>query len=100
MRKLFTLFTLFCLSGLLSLNQAQTYTIYPTPQKVVEGDGSVELSKTINVICESTIGEVSRNRMKEVLERFNAEKISIPYTIRDVTLKGELKIKAANSSDS
>ena len=68
MRKLFTLFTLFCLSGLLSLNQAQTYTIYPTPQKVVEGDGSVELSKTINVICESTIGEVSRNRMKEVLE--------------------------------
>ena len=68
MRKLFTLFTLFCLSGLLFLNQAQTYTIYPTPQKVVEGDGSVELSKTINVICESNIGEVSRNRMKEVLE--------------------------------
>lgn len=68
MRKLFTLFTLFYLSGLLFLNQAQTYTIYPTPQKVVEGDGSVQLTNTVNVICESTIGEVSRNRMKEVLE--------------------------------
>ena len=68
MRKLFTLFALFYLSGLLLHSQAQTYTIYPTPQKVVESDGSIELSNTINVICESSIGEVSRNRMKEVLE--------------------------------
>ena len=68
MRKLFTLFALFYLSGLLLHSQAQTYTIYPTPQKIVEGDGSIELSNTINVICESSIGEVSRNRMKEVLE--------------------------------
>lgn len=67
MRKLFTLFTLYCLSGLFFYSQAQTYTIYPTPQKVTEGDGSVELSNTINIICESSIGEVSRNRMKEVL---------------------------------
>ncbi|HIY49944.1 MAG TPA: beta-N-acetylglucosaminidase domain-containing protein [Candidatus Barnesiella excrementavium] len=68
MRKLFTLFALFYLSGLLLHSQAQTYTIYPTPQKIVEGNGSVEFTHTINVICESSIGEVSRNRMKEVLE--------------------------------
>ena len=47
---------------------AQTYTIYPTPQKVVEREGSVELSNTINVICENSIGTVTRNRMQEVLE--------------------------------
>ena len=38
--------------------------------------------------------------MKEVLERFNEENISIPYTIRDVTLKGKLEIKTTNDSSS
>ena len=38
--------------------------------------------------------------MKEVLERFNEENISIPYTIRDVTLKGKLEIKTINDSSS
>ena len=67
MKKLFTLLTLF-FSGSMLYSIAQTYTIYPTPQKVVERESSVELSNTINVICENSIGTVTRNRMQEVLE--------------------------------
>ena len=68
MKNIFTLLTLF-ISGSILCSQAQTYTIYPIPQKVVEEGNSVELSTQINVICESSIGEVTRNRMEEVLER-------------------------------
>lgn len=67
MKNIFILLTFF-FSGSIFCSQAQSYTIYPTPQKVVEGENSVELSNTIHVICESSIGDVSRNRMEEVLE--------------------------------
>lgn len=67
MKNILTLLTFF-ISGSIFCSQAQTYTIYPTPQKVVEDETSIELSNTIHVICESSIGDVSRNRMEEVLE--------------------------------
>ena len=68
MKNIFILLTLF-ISSSIFCSQAQSYTIYPTPQKVVEGENSIELSSLINVICESSIGDVSRNRMEEVLEK-------------------------------
>ena len=68
MKNIFILLTLF-ISSFIFCSQAQSYTIYPTPQKVVEGENSIELSSLINVICESSIGDVSRNRMEEVLEK-------------------------------
>ena len=68
MRNIFTLLALLVFGTILSKNHAQTYTIYPTPQKISEAGETVELTQQINVICESGIGEVTRNRMKEVLE--------------------------------
>ena len=75
----------------------------PTPWAVVSGFGNDGINLKLSFWVKDPENGTSVLRstiMKEVLERFNAEKISIPYTIRDVTLKGELKIKAANSSDS
>ena len=68
MRNIFTLLALLVIGTILSKNHAQTYSIYPTPQKVIETGEAIKLTQQINVICESGIGEVTRNRMKEVLE--------------------------------
>lgn len=75
----------------------------PTPWAVVSGFGNDGINLKLSFWVKDPENGTSVLRssiMKEVLERFNAEKISIPYTIRDVTLKGELKIKAANDSTS
>ena len=75
----------------------------PTPWAVVSGFGNDGINLKLSFWVKDPENGTSVLRssiMKEVLERFNAEKISIPYTIRDVTLKGELKIKAANDSAS
>ncbi|WP_288739909.1 beta-N-acetylglucosaminidase domain-containing protein [uncultured Coprobacter sp.] len=47
---------------------AQSYTIYPTPQRVTETPNSITLTDEINVICENGITSVIINRMKEVLK--------------------------------
>lgn len=75
----------------------------PTPWAVVSGFGNDGINLKLSFWVKDPENGTSVLRssiMKEVLERFNAEKISIPYTIRDVTLKGELKIKPANDSSS
>lgn len=71
----------------------------PQPWAVMTGFGNDGLNLKLSFWVKDPEKGTSVLRstiMKEVLERFNEEKISIPYTIRDVTLKGELKIKAAN----
>ena len=75
----------------------------PAPWAVVSGFGNDGINLKLSFWVKDPENGTSVLRstiMKEVLERFNAENISIPYTIRDVTLKGELKIKAANDSAS
>ena len=56
-----------CLIGMAVAN-AQTYTIYPIPQRTTEGSGTVELTQTINVVCGAGIGHVTKDRIQEVLE--------------------------------
>ena len=53
MRNIFTLLALLVFGTILCKNHAQTYTIYPTPQKISEAGETVELTQQINVICES-----------------------------------------------
>ena len=75
----------------------------PAPWAVVSGFGNDGINLKLSFWVKDPENGTSVLRstiMKEVLERFNAENISIPYTIRDVTLRGELKIKAANDSAS
>ena len=43
------------------------YTIYPTPQKVTDEEGTITLTDTINVIQGEGIDTVTANRIKEVL---------------------------------
>ncbi len=43
------------------------YTIYPIPQKVTDEAGTIELTKTVNVIEEAGIDAVTHNRVDEVL---------------------------------
>ena len=57
-----------CLVGM-TVAHAQTYTIYPIPQRTTEGSGTVELTPTINVVCGSGIGHVTKDRIQEVLEK-------------------------------
>ena len=56
-----------CLVGM-TVAHAQTYTIYPIPQRTTEGSGTVELTPTVNVVCGPGIGHVTKDRIQEVLE--------------------------------
>ena len=75
-----------CLVGM-TVAHAQTYTIYPIPQRTTEGSGTVELTPTINVVCGSGIGHVTKDRIQEVLEKAG-------YTPEDITNFETLKAVA------
>ncbi len=68
MKKIYSLLCILTLGLYANFAQAQTYTIYPIPQKVTMGSGSVELTSQINFICESGVDQFTRNRAKEVFE--------------------------------
>ena len=46
---------------------AQTYSIYPVPQSMTAGSGTVAFTSNVNVVCESSIDEPTRNRLSEIL---------------------------------
>lgn len=58
------LFTLLLCSMIL---QAQTYKIYPVPQKMTLNGSTVELTQDVNIIKENGINNVIENRIREVL---------------------------------
>lgn len=58
--------------------QAQTYSIYPVPQKMTMNGGHIEITSKVNIIKESGINEVTSNRIEEVLTNANIE-----FTIGD-----------------
>ena len=63
MKKIFT-FVLLCLAV---TAYAQKYTIYPVPQKMTAGSGTVAFTTSVNVVCESGIDEPTKNRLSEIL---------------------------------
>ena len=68
----------------------------PTPWAVVSGFGNDGINLKLSFWVKDPENGTSVLRssiMKEVLERFNAEKISITHTIHNLTLKSKLKIK-------
>lgn len=58
--------------------RAQTYSIYPVPQKMTMNGGSIEITRNVNIVKESGINEVTGIRIQEVLT--NA---GIDFTIGD-----------------
>ncbi len=69
MKSIYSLLCVLSLSLYANFAQAQTYTIYPIPQKVTMGSRSVELTPQINFICEEGIDQFTRDRAQEVFEK-------------------------------
>ncbi len=68
MKNIYALLCVLTLNLCTHFSLAQTYTIYPIPQKATEGTSNVALTSQINFICESGIDQFTRNRAKEVFE--------------------------------
>lgn len=47
--------------------EAAEYEIYPTPHEITYQDGEFQISDSVNIVYESGIDEVTKNRMSEVL---------------------------------
>ncbi len=60
---------------------AQNYTIYPIPQTVKMNAGSLALTKNINVVCESTIDDITKQRLSALLQEKG-------YLMTEVTAEG------------
>ncbi len=83
------LFTLACLV-LIGQVSAQSYTIYPIPQQMEQGSEIVNLSRSIDVVCESGIDEFTRNRLTNILKEhwLNVNITDEPGTGRSVVYLG------------
>ena len=73
MKKLFTLL-LSCIALAIS---AQTYTIYPIPQSMTAGSGTVAFTTDVNVVCENGIDKATKNRLDGILAEHG---LSASYT--------------------
>ncbi|MBR7043824.1 MAG: hypothetical protein IKI18_06620, partial [Prevotella sp.] len=63
MKRILT-FVALCLALVAS---AQTYSIYPVPQSVSYGGETAVFTQNVNVVCESSIDEPTKNRLSQIL---------------------------------
>ena len=56
---------------------AQTYTIYPIPQSMTAGAGTVAFTTDVNVVCENGIDQATKNRLNGILAEHG---LSASYT--------------------
>lgn len=54
---------------------AEKYEIYPVPHSITMNDGTLALTKKVNVQCESTIDKITRNRLTSLLEAHGMEAV-------------------------
>ena len=52
---------------------AQKYEVYPTPRSITMKSGSLALTKKVNVIAENGVDQITKNRLKSVLEVYGME---------------------------
>ena len=67
--------------------EAVTYKIYPTPHEMTYADGETDISSEVNVVFESTIDDVTKARLNEVL----ASK-EITASVTDAVVEGKTNI--------
>ena len=60
------LFTLLLCSMTL---HAQTYRVYPVPQKVTMNGNTIKMTPNVNIVKETGINEITINRVQEVLSQ-------------------------------
>lgn len=63
MKRILT-FVALCLALVAS---AQTYSIYPVPQSVSYGGETAVFTQNVNVVCESSIDDPTKNRLSQIL---------------------------------
>ena len=51
----------------------QKYVVYPTPRSITMKSGSLALTKKVNVIAENGVDQITKNRLKSVLEVYGME---------------------------
>lgn len=61
---------------------AQTYSIYPVPQSVSYGGETAVFTQNVNVVCESSIDEPTKNRLSQILSEHGLS-ASFSATIND-----------------
>ncbi len=54
---------------------ADKYEIYPVPHSITMNDGTLALTKKVNVQCESTIDKITRNRLASLLQAHGMEAV-------------------------
>lgn len=47
---------------------AEKYVIYPIPRSISMQNGKLSMTEQVNVVCESTIDRITKNRLKNILE--------------------------------
>lgn len=65
----------------------EVYTIYPVPQEQIAVDGQVSLTPTVNIVCDPTIDQYTKDRAQEVL---TAHGITVSFT--DAAVSGQTNI--------
>ena len=50
-----------------SYAQTEKYVIYPVPHSMTMNDGSTKMTGKVNVVCESTIDKITKDRLTSVL---------------------------------
>lgn len=53
--------------------QAQKYVIYPIPRSITMNDGTLTVTEKVNVVCESTIDEITQTRLKNIMSEHGIE---------------------------
>ncbi len=67
--------------------EAVAYEIYPTPHEITYADGEMTISSEVNVVFESTIDDVTKARLDEVLDSKN-----LTATVTDAVVEGKTNI--------
>ena len=54
---------------------ADKYEIYPVPRSITMSDGTLALTQKVNVVCESTIDGITKNRLAALLQTHGMEAV-------------------------
>ena len=54
---------------------ADKYEIYPVPRSITMSDGTLTLTQKVNVLCESTIDDITKNRLASLLQAHGMEAV-------------------------
>lgn len=75
---------------------AQTYTIYPVPQKMTVGDKTLNLTSDVNVVIGTAVNEQTKDRLEEVLANAG---MTVSYADKTANGKTNILVGVNNQQD-